>query len=140
MRIITLRTTFVTADVIHPIEAPELLLRTVLPSLQILSTIFLHSAASVLNWSDFLMQNCQVITSSGSSQFSWHSEFFWYTIDLRFQVGILSILFEGTKFKTQHWRICLVNSEECFSGVDVIVKYCGLLLTLEIAINKWTDT
>jgi hypothetical protein len=48
------------------------------------------------------MQNFQVITSSGSSQFSWHSEFFWYTIDLRFQVGILSILFEGAKFKAQH--------------------------------------
>lgn len=120
MRIITLRTTFVTADVIHPIEGPELLLRNVLHFLpDSLNNLLTFCCFSVKLLGFFLMQNFQVITSSGSSQFSWHSEFFWYTIDLRFQVGILSILFEGTKFKTQHWRICLVNSEECFSGVDV---------------------
>lgn len=49
---------------------------------------------------------------------------FLYTIDLRFQVSILSILFEGAKFKTQDWPICPVNSEQCnssficLSGVD----------------------
>lgn len=97
-----------TADVIHPIEGPELLLRNgfvFLPdSPNNLRTFCCFSVKSI-RFSDAIFPDDYIFWKLSVVMVCWN---FLYTIDVRFQVGILSILFEGAKFKTQHWPICLV--------------------------------